>query len=149
MFLWATALVVLGLWWAARRSRQRFVDDGDVFRCRVRAVGRSPAVWSIPTRRWTRRMWALWSDDVLVLRRGPILTRTIALQVTVCSIGVYVLPRCDTRGRAAAIAVCLRLPDGARIEVAAVEQERVTMVGPYLAAAINDLPTAPVPRRPV
>jgi hypothetical protein len=94
-------------------------------------------------------MWALWADDVLILRRGPFLARTVALQVTMSTVGVYILPGYDTRGRAAAIAVGLRLPDGARIQVATTEDGRVTLVGPYLAAALNDLPTAPVPWRRV
>jgi hypothetical protein len=143
----AVLLVLLGTGVAARRSKRRFIEAGDAFRCRLRACGGTPASWPRLTGRWSRRMWARWDGDVLVVRRGPVFARAMVLRATVSRVGVYVLPVRDTRGRGRAIAVGLRLCDDSRVDVAAAEQTRVALVGPYLAAAINDLPRAPVPRR--
>jgi hypothetical protein len=52
--------------------------------------------------------------------------------------------RCGSRP----LGVVLKVWDGSRIEVAAATDDRLQVVGPYLAAAISDLPRAPVPRRP-
>jgi hypothetical protein len=143
----AVLLVLLGTGIAERRSRRRFIRAGDAFRCRLRACGGAPASWPRLTRRWSRRMWARWDDDVLVVRRGPVFAPALVLRATVSRVGVYVLPVRDTRGRGRAIAVGLWLRDGSRVDIAAAERARVALVGPYLAAAINDLPRAPVPRR--
>ena len=68
--------------------------------------------------------------------------------IEVTATGVYVVPRSESRRTSGtrAIAVRLRLPDGALLEVTADRSERAELVGPYLAAAISDLPRAPVPR---
>jgi hypothetical protein len=94
-------------------------------------------------------MWALWDDDVLIVRRGPILARTIPLRAQLPVGGVHHLlfeapRRCGSRP----LSVVLKVWDGSRIEVAAATGDRLQVVGPYLAAAISDLPQAPVPRRP-
>ncbi|GAA3349262.1 hypothetical protein GCM10020358_70700 [Amorphoplanes nipponensis] len=134
---------------AARRSRQRFRDSGAAFRCRLRIRGHRSAIWPALGRRWSRPLWALWDDDVLVVRRGPGPARTIPLRAQLPVDGVHHLlheaPRwCGPRP----IGVVLKVWDGSWIEVAAATDDRLQVVGPYLAAAISDLPRAPAPRRP-
>lgn len=132
---------------AAYRSRRRFVRFEDAFRCRIRACGYPSAIWPRLTRRWSRPMWAAWVDDVLVVRRGPVISRIIPVRAAV-SAGVYHLPPDDVRRCGSQpIAVCLLVWDGSRIEVAADGESRLALVGPYLSAAVNDLPQAPVRRR--
>jgi hypothetical protein len=124
------------------------VESGDAFCCRLRTCGFTSAIWPRLTRRWSRRMWAIWMGDVLVVRRGPVIARTIPLKARVSASGVYtVLPREVTRFGPRPIAIDLQVWDGSRVEVVAAAHERLALVGPYLAAAINDLPQAPVPRR--
>ena len=71
-------LLVTGL--TARRSRRRFQCSGDAFRCRLRIDGHPSAIWPSLGRHWSRPMWALWDEDVLVVRRGPGLARIIPLR---------------------------------------------------------------------
>ncbi|MGA5300027.1 hypothetical protein ACPCHT_08870 [Nucisporomicrobium flavum] len=133
---------------AARRSLQRFRDSGDAFRCRLRVRCHRSAIWPALGRRWSRPMWALWEDDVLLVRRGPVFARDIPLRTQSPVDGVHSLvfeaPRLCGR---TPLGVVLRIWDGSLIEVAASTEDRMKVVGPYMAAAINDLPQAPVPRR--
>lgn len=147
--LLAAALLVLVLAEiAARASARRFQRAGDAFRCRLRTAGYDSAIWPRLGRRWSRRMWAMWVDDVLVVRRGPVLARTIPLRAQVSPTGVYpVRPDEVRRFGCQPIAVNLRVWDGSCIEVAAAEEARLILVGPFLAAAVNALPPAPAPRR--
>jgi hypothetical protein len=145
LLLAVVALVGTGV--ATVWSVWRFRRTGDAFRCRIRAGSFASARWPRPTRRWSRRMWAAWDDDVLVLRRGPVRARTIRVPATVSAAGVYVLRDEQLWSGQPQLAVCLRRSDGSRLEVAAGRRARVAMVGPYVAAAMNDLPRAPVPRR--
>ncbi|MFI7600376.1 hypothetical protein [Actinoplanes sp. NPDC049681] len=132
---------------AAYRSRRRFVRFEDAFRCRIRTCGYPSAIWPRLGRRWSRPMWAAWVDDVLVVRRGPVVSRIIPVRAAV-SAGVYTLPAYDVRRCGAQpIAVCLLVWDGSRMEVAADGGSRLALVGPYLTAAVKDLPQAPAPRR--
>ena len=134
---------------AARRSRQRFQDCGAAFRCRLRIRGHRSAIWPSLGRRWSRPMWALWDDDVLLVRRGPVLARTIPLRAELPVEGVHhLLSEAPRRCGSRPLGVVLKVWDGSRIEVAAATDDRLQVVGPYLAAAISDLPRAPVPRRP-
>lgn len=90
----------------------------------------------------------MWVGDELVVRRGPVFDREIVLRARVTSAGVYVLARGKARWWGhQPIAVGLTVSDGSWVEVAADEEARMALVGPYLAAAVNDLPRAPVPRR--
>jgi hypothetical protein len=143
-----TVLFGIGIGIGAQRDRRRFCQVGDTFRCRFRAWGETGAAWPWLAHRWSRPMWAVWIDDVLVIRRGPVLARTIQLRATVTSAGVYVLPSGDAKwcGRHP-IGARLRVSDGTQVDVAAHEGLRIPLVGPYLAAALNELPQAPAPRR--
>ncbi|RSM69632.1 hypothetical protein DMB66_11435 [Actinoplanes sp. ATCC 53533] len=143
-----TSFVVLVIVLVARRSRRRFQESDVAFRCRLRLLGHRSALWPSLRRHWSRPMWAMWDEDVLIVRRGPVLARTLPLRTQPLVDGVHNLlfeaPRlCGTRP----IGVVLRVWDGAWIEVAAATDDRMKVVGPFLAAAISDLPQAPAPRR--
>ncbi|MFC7528652.1 hypothetical protein [Actinoplanes sp. GCM10030250] len=146
-----------------RRRRKAFVDEGSAFWCRVRAIhfvsrrfplrtgfraGGAPGNWKLLRRGWSRRMWARWCGDVLVVRRGLIFDRTVWLAARVSPVGVHTVPARDARrcGRDP-IAVRLQLHDGSVIEVTTSASERLELVGPFLAAALSDLPKAPARRR--
>jgi hypothetical protein len=95
-------------------------------------------------------MWALWDDDVLVVRRGPVLARTIPLRAQLPVGGVqHLLFEAPRRCGSRPLAVVLKVWDGSVIQVAAAPEDRLQVVGPYLAAAISDLPRAPGYRRPI
>jgi hypothetical protein len=148
---WLLAAGIFGLLVAditAHRSRKRFFQVGDAFRCRLRACGYTSVIWPRLTRRWSRPMWAAWSGDVLMVRRGPVLARTIPLLAQVSPYGVHPLAVREVRwcGRHP-IAVGLQVWDGSRVEVAADTATRLALVGPYLVAALDHRPPAPIPRR--
>ncbi|MEU8240239.1 hypothetical protein AB0C07_18490 [Actinoplanes missouriensis] len=150
--LFALILLLLFLTAAAirreRRGRLSFLDGGAVFACRVRACGPPPSGWRRLRPRWSRQLLAHWAGEALVIRRGPVLHRIVRLPARAAVSGVHHLSRSDARRCGSrSIAVRLRLADGALIEVATGRAERIDLVGPYLAAAVNDLPRAPVPRR--
>ncbi|WP_312034054.1 hypothetical protein [Actinoplanes sp. TBRC 11911] len=126
-----------------RRRRRRLIEDVHVFECRVRALGRAPAGWRLLRRRWSRRRWAWWDGDVLVIRRGPVLDRRVRFAARVPAN----LTPCPLRPFGEhGVAVRLALSDR-EIQVAAPDWSRTQLVGPYLAAAVTHLPKAPVPRR--
>jgi hypothetical protein len=142
----ALVLLLLSAGVLAYRRSKRFIGAGVCFRCRIRSCGYSSTGWPHLRRRWSRPMWASWSGDVLLVRRGPVFDRILELPATVTTDGVYRLPaheakRCGPRP----VAVCLQVRDGSRIEVVTGEQARLDVVGPYLIAAIHGLPQAPVP----
>jgi hypothetical protein len=143
----SAALLALGLSLLAgflvdRRRQRAFIREGPVFAGRFRSAGPRPPGWRGLRRGWSRRMWAYWRDDVLVIRRGPVFDRRLRLIAQVTFAGVYGLS-----GRRGTIAIHLRLPDGALLEVSAPTGDRLELVGPYLAAAVSHLPRAPLRRR--
>jgi hypothetical protein len=139
-------LVPLGAALLVRRSRKQFIWAGETFRCRIRSCGYASPGWPRLRRRWSRPMWASWTGDVLLVRRGPVFDRVLELRASVTTDGVYRLPaheakRCGPHP----VAVCLRVSDGSRIEVVTEEGALLDVVGPYLIAAMHGLPRAPVP----
>jgi hypothetical protein len=146
--LLATGLLVLIVAdLTAHVTRRRFRRAGDAFRCRVRTSGYTSAIWPRLRRHWSRRMWARWEGDVLVVRRGPVLTRAVHLRAQWSPTSVYAVPPRDARRLGPGpIAVDLKGWDGSRIEVAAEQRARMDLVGPFLVAAVSALPTAPAPR---
>ncbi|GID30885.1 hypothetical protein [Paractinoplanes brasiliensis] len=119
------------------RARRRFAAAGSAFRCRFRRVyGTAPDSWRGLRRRWTRHMWARWTGDMLVVRRGPLRDRTIRVSPRVSPVGVYVRPRSDD------LSVRLNV-EGAVVEMTAAAENRLDLVGPFLAAAVSDLPKPP------
>jgi hypothetical protein len=144
----AVLTLLAGAGWE-RRRRRRFLEDGHVFDCRFRACGRAPRSWRWLRRHWSRRMYARWAGDVLIVRRGPVFDRTISFGAQLRAPGVYLLARhSDRTARIRLIAVRL-LVGGSLVEAATSEYARTDLVGPYLAAAAIDLPKAPVPRREI
>lgn len=140
--LLALSLLLLSGLLVDRRRRRAFIREGPVFTARFRTAGPRPPGWRGLRRGWSRRMLAYWRDDVLVIRRGLVVDRRLRLFAQITFAGVYGLS-----GRRDAIAVHLRLPDGALLEVTAPSGDRVELVGPYLAAGISHLPRAPLRRR--
>jgi hypothetical protein len=134
-----TVLFAVGL---EIRARREFAEDGSAFRCRFRRHGEPPASWPELRRYWSRHMWARWSNNMLVVRRGPIGDRVVRVIATVRPVGVYY------RSGGSDIAVKLEI-DGANVEMTAAAHQRLELVGPFLAAAVRDLPPAPTPRYPV
>ncbi|AEV84907.1 hypothetical protein ACWT_3883 [Actinoplanes sp. SE50] len=132
-------LVLLAAVRRERRTRRAFAEDGPAFRCRVRF-----------RRRWSRRMWACWAGELLLIRRGPVFDRTLRLPVRVLPPGVHRLPA-GTGRRCGPDPIVVRLvaADGTVFAVVAAGADRVELVGPYLAAAFSDLPRAPVRRREI
>jgi hypothetical protein len=126
-----------------RRSRREWsLLTGDVFRCRLRTCGFTSRIWPRLPRRWSRPMWAMWVDDALAVRRGPVFSRMISLPAAVSRAGVFALaPDDPPRSWEDPIAVRLMVADESLVEVAANAEARLDLVGPYLAAAINALPT--------
>lgn len=146
----AAVLAVLVVGVIARCSRRRFLQANDAFRCRIRACGYTSAIWPRLRLRWSRPMWAVWIEDVLVVRRGPVFARVIPIRAQIGEAGVCTLTRRDVRWCGSdPIAVGLRVWDGSRMEVAAAEDTRLALVGPYLVAAVNDRPQAPLRRRQI
>ena len=93
-------------------------------------------------------MWAMWDEEVLVVCRIP--ARAIPLRTVPPVDGVRSLPEPVPRWCGhAPIGVVMEIWDGSRIEIAAAADDRMAVVGPYLAAAIHDLPKAPVRRHPL
>ncbi|WP_433796978.1 hypothetical protein [Actinoplanes sp. CA-252034] len=133
--------LLAGILWD-RRGQRAFIREGPVFAARFRSAGPRPRAWRGLRRGWSRRMWAYWRDDVLVIRRGPVLDRRLRMFAQITVAGVYRLS-----GPGGAIAVHLRLPDGALLEVTARPGDRIELVGPYLAAGLSHLPRAPLRRR--
>ncbi|MEV6596259.1 hypothetical protein AB0M36_05255 [Actinoplanes sp. NPDC051346] len=143
----ALLVAAIGVDIAACRGRRRFVAANEAFRCRIRAGGCRSAIWPRLRRWWSRPMWATWVDDALMVRRGPVFARMVELRARV-SDGVYTLaPGAPRRCGTHPIAVRLLMGDGGQLEIATDSAERLALVGPYIAAAVNDLPRAPIRRR--
>src|SRR4051794_34943578 len=80
---WLLSTAVLAVLVAAvvveRRRRRHLTEDVDVFQCRIRSLGPAPKGWRMLRRAWSRRVWACWTGDVLMVRRGPVLDRRVRL----------------------------------------------------------------------
>ena len=86
---------------------------------------------------------------MLIVRRGPVFDRRVRLAARAQS-EVYLLFAHPPQPRGSrAIGVRLVVGSATLVEVAAFEYARMHLVGPYLIAAVNDLPRAQVPRREI
>lgn len=142
----AVAVSLAALGWG-RRGRRRFAADEHAFECRFRACGPAPAGWRLPRRRWSRWMWARWAGEMLVVRRGPVLDRTLRLAARIGAPGVF-RPAGQAEQPPGFQQIVARLSVAGRtVEITASGYMRTQLVGPYLAAAVTDLPKAPVRRR--
>jgi hypothetical protein len=129
--------------------RRRIVNADGAFRCRVRLSAGRCSEWPRLRHRWSRhRPVARWIDDDLVVWRRPVHLRRVRLAGRIRHAGVHQLSALDVTGLGhRPVSVKFDLPDGSRIEVAAMDLDRTRLVGPYLAAALHDLPRAPRRRR--
>jgi hypothetical protein len=150
--LFAIAYVLLLVLSVVRWVRwRRVVRANGAFRCRIRLFTGRCANWRFLRRRWSRRLvWARWVDGDLLVWRHRLLMRSVRLRARVHLDGVYRPSDPDVRGCGyRPVAVVFDISDGSRIEVVTTESARADLVGPYLGAALNDLPQAPRPRRQI
>lgn len=129
-------------------SRLRFVRDRSAFRCRLALIGPTRSSRLAP--RWSKlKARAKWKGDVLVIQLGPLRTRTLQIPVH--------LPLCtqiqdEWRGTVRRLGAhpqsLLIHRDGCDALLLAVRaKDRTRLVGPFLAAAVPGLPSAPRPHR--
>ena len=128
---------------------RRVVHSEGAFRCQIRLSAGCNRQLPRLRERWSRRrLRARWEGDELVVWNRPVLLTSVKLRGRICRDGVYRLTvldvkRCGYRP----VAVELELTDGSRIEVATIDAARIELVGPYLTAALKELPRAPRRRR--
>jgi hypothetical protein len=115
------------------------------FRCQVRLISGHSTQWPQLGHDWSRRrLRARWTGDELVVWRRPMLLKSVKLRGRISLGGVYRLTVLDAKKCGSRpLAIELDLSDGSRIEVATTETARTELVGPYLNAALKDLPRAP------
>jgi hypothetical protein len=147
-----TALVVLAILIttgvsvvAATVAGFRFPSHTATFRCKIRPV----AVAGARQHRWPRRRSrAAWVHDVLLVRTGPVLVGLRALAVSTPEEPLRDTRPGEVRGLSTrAVALVIRLDDGALVEVATAARHRTQLVGPFFAAAIPGLGHGPRERR--
>jgi hypothetical protein len=127
----------------ALRGQAWYARDLVSFRCRV---GRPTSGRRRHRTRWCIRCTrAAWVNDVLLLRAGVLRLWLVPLEVGVArDVMVRVLEPGEVRGlgpRPSALRFTLRFAGEMEIAVAAEDAGR--LVGPFLAAALSDLPEAP------
>jgi hypothetical protein len=122
-------------------ARLRFARTERSFRCRVRTWLDRP--WSVPPQ-WSRRTHALWTHDILLIRRGLLRPRVLAFRVQPPRNALQHAPAHDVTGLGAGpLLLGLRLRDGTLLEVVAAARDSTLLAGPFLVAAIPVLPQAP------
>ena len=125
-------------------KRLQFVCDRSSFRCRLAFL--SSPVTSRHESRWTRLTTrAKWTGDVLVIQVGPLWAQTLRLPVHLpLDTQIHDQPRGVVR-RLGAHPQSLVIPhEGCTALVVAVRaKDRTRLVGPFLAAAVAGLPSAP------
>jgi hypothetical protein len=139
----AVVLTVVTLAALSVTTRVRFARRPGAFRCRL-GTGAYPrrrrdARWRL------RRTTAMWVSDVLVVRTGLLRLGVTPMAARIApGEAVRTLGSSEVRGlgrRPAALV--LSLENRETLEIAVAEASRLLLVGPYLAAGLSDLPTAP------
>jgi hypothetical protein len=133
--IWLVAGMLLG----ALYSRRRYRRAPGVFRCKIRQLSRGTSSDSgdldgdESTPAWGRApAYARWVHDVLLVSRGVALVRLAALPVAAVAAGPRTAHPPMVKGLGPApVVVSLRLDDGSVIELAAAEDDDVTIWGPY------------------
>lgn len=130
----AVVPVALLFVWASVRFGRRY----ETFRCRIGLPPGRRRHW-----RWGRRR-AAWVGDVLFVRSGPLgswiapLANGVPRRATVRRLDARAVRGLGGRP----VALRMRDPDGAELEIAVAEDAAAEVVGPYLLAAM------PRPRAP-
>jgi hypothetical protein len=125
----------------AASTYRRFRSSPGTFRCTLRApldlVGRLPTDWRHGPAH------ARWVHDVLLVRRGLLGQRVMAMPVRIPDDVIRPAVKGEVRGLGPEpLVLGLKLDGGELVEVAAPVEARTRLVGPFLAAAIPGLPAA-------
>jgi len=138
--------IVLGMVAAGLAARIHFARAEPTFRCKVRF----PGDLDQPLLPWpSHRTRACWLHDILLVQRGLLVPRTVALSARP--------PRREIRRTSPVevrrlggdpMVLTLTLDDRRVVEVAAHAADLTNLAGPFLAAAIPCLPHAPDAPRP-
>lgn len=118
-------------------GRREFARLSGTFTCRLRlAHGALPGL----RRQWTGRpVRASWAHDVLLVRAGPLRGTTRVFRVrSVEGAMREASPRAVRALGLDPVLVRLRLDEGEIVEVAAPGSARELLVGPFLAACVDD-----------
>jgi hypothetical protein len=136
--LLALGMMLLGALAAAGWTRLSFVRAQPTFRCKLRWPDGS---------QWTPRPWprrkvrAAWVHDVLLVQRGIVRPRTLVLAAAGCDQAVRTTCRVEVRRLGThPVVLLVRLDDGRTVEVAARQGDTGVLAGPFLTAAIRNLP---------
>jgi hypothetical protein len=124
------------------RHRHYLSKAGPTFACRVWSpTGLRPGRWNRAILRPAR---AVWIHDVLLVERGRLFPRLLVLPVRLPDDSMRFAKPGEVSGLTTMPLVMeLRLDDGSLVAVAAASQDRTSLAGPFLAAAIATL----TPRR--
>ena len=136
-------IVALVVGAAVAWNRVRFARDRSAFRCRVALMG--PTWTSRHYPHWSRlKTRAKWVDDVLVIQAGPLWSRTLRIPVHLpLDTQIHDETRGTIRRLGAHPQSLLVGQDGCAALVAVRATDRTCLVGPFLAAAVAGLPSAP------
>lgn len=138
--------VVLGMLGAGLGARICFVRAEPTFRCKVRF----PGDLDEPLLPWpAHRSRARWLRDILLVQRGLLVPRTVALSARPPRREIRRTSSIEVRGLGGdPMVLTLTLDDGRLLEVATRAADLTTLAGPFLVAAIPSLPHAPREPRP-
>jgi len=126
------ALFVIRSW----RSRRRFLEERDVFRCRIRLV--SGQVAGLATTWRGRPGWARWEHEILLVRAHRLFGKNhiLPVQTVVGSVSTTSSAAIGSLGDNPAV-VQLLLDLGDVVEVAAPASARELVAGPFVVAALR------------
>jgi hypothetical protein len=131
---------LLGMLAAGLAHRLEFGRGRHAFRAKMRSPDKS---WPVPPQWPRRRVRAAWVHDVLLVQRGLLRPRTVALPVRGPDHPIRAAGRIELAGLGSLpVVITLRLDDGRMVDIAAREADRTALAGPFLAAAISGLPRA-------
>jgi len=155
----AAMVTMVGTGWLVRRRFRRLEGS---FRCRLRRTDDGVLMLS----RWRLRRilwswfgdwarawpgvnaWGVWAHDVLLVHRGLWRPRIAVFRVRFPDGPMMLMSDVEVTGLGPNPMVFpLRCDDEKQLEVAAAEEDRTLLAGPFLAAAIPGLPKAPRERR--
>jgi hypothetical protein len=147
IMLGAPLCLLLGVAAETARVRRRFARGPGVFRCKLRAPDNPSAGMRRSWDRAPRR--AVWVHDVLLVQHGFLRQHIVALPARIPDDVLSPVRIGEATGLGPDPQMLpLQLDDGRVVEIAVPAEAQPLVVGPFLAAAIPGLPTAPVERRP-